>query len=112
SGSTCLHLDYRPADPRARLSFPTRRSSDLSGQTWLRVPESIRIELEGSLAPGVYAKDLALFLIGHFGADGATYKSVELAGTTVRSEEHTSELQSRENIVCRLLLEKKKLQNC
>lgn len=55
----------------------------LSGQTWLRVPESIRIELEGSLAPGVYAKDLALFLIGHFGADGATYKSVELAGTTV-----------------------------
>lgn len=55
----------------------------LSGQTWLRVPESIRIELSGTLPPGVYAKDLALFLIGHFGADGATYKSVELTGTAV-----------------------------
>src|SRR5207302_10630882 len=31
-----------------------------------------------------------------------------LAGWMVRSEEHTSELQSRENLVCRLLLEKKK----
>src|SRR5690606_41684350 len=31
-----------------------------------------------------------------------------IAGAVVRSEEHTSELQSRENLVCRLLLEKKK----
>src|SRR5207302_5995799 len=47
--------------------------------------------------------------------DGATIiATAELAqfcgerGATVRSEEHTSELQSRENLVCRLLLEKKK----
>src|SRR5207302_10701646 len=33
-----------------------------------------------------------------------------LLGPTPRSEEHTSELQSRENLVCRLLLEKKKIQ--
>src|SRR5690554_7464833 len=40
----------------------------------------------------------------HFGIDGALY-------TKVRSEEHTSELQSRPHLVCRLLLEKKKRYN-
>src|SRR5690606_41833253 len=38
----------------------------------------------------------------------ATGLGVGAAAVTVRSEEHTSELQSRENLVCRLLLEKKK----
>src|SRR5690606_40603317 len=37
-----------------------------------------------------------------------TVKSGPVAGPPVRSEEHTSELQSRENLVCRLLLEQKK----
>src|SRR5690606_41513644 len=35
-------------------------------------------------------------------------KGITIGGTLFRSEEHTSELQSRENLVCRLLLEKKK----
>ena len=39
----------------------------LTGETWLRVPESIRIELRGSLAPGVTAKDLILTIIGQTG---------------------------------------------
>src|SRR5690606_39277748 len=42
----------------------------------------------------------------HLDADTPPYK---LHGPCLRSEEHTSELQSRENLVCRLLLEKKKL---
>src|SRR2546430_11352139 len=46
-------------------------------------------------------------LIGGYGGNSASNGS---AG--VRSEEHTSELQSQSNIVCRLLLEKKKTQNC
>src|SRR5690606_42018388 len=40
--------------------------------------------------------------------DGAGLESKRVAAMPVRSEEHTSELQSRENLVCRLLLEKKK----
>jgi 3-isopropylmalate/(R)-2-methylmalate dehydratase large subunit len=51
-----------------------------SGQTWLRVPETFRIEVEGALPDGVEAKDLMLTLIGALGADGATYKALEFGG--------------------------------
>jgi len=51
-----------------------------SGQTWLRVPETFRIEVAGELRDGVEAKDLMLTLIGSLGADGATYKALEFGG--------------------------------
>jgi 3-isopropylmalate/(R)-2-methylmalate dehydratase large subunit len=53
------------------------------GKVWLKVPESFRITISGTLPPAVYAKDLILSLLGTIGADGATYKSVELDGETV-----------------------------
>ena len=56
-----------------------------TGQLWFKVPETIRIQLQGTLPPGVYAKDLILFLIGQLTGDGANYQAVELTGETVSS---------------------------
>lgn len=56
-----------------------------TGEIWLRVPESIRIDAEGTFPPMVSAKDLVLRIIGDIGADGADYKSVEFGGPAVRS---------------------------
>jgi len=50
------------------------------GELWLRVPESIRIELHGALRPGVTSKDVALYVVGKLGADGALYQAVEWHG--------------------------------
>jgi len=55
------------------------------GETWFRVPESVRITLSGRLQENVYAKDLALWIIGMIGSDGANYMSVEYHGEGVRS---------------------------
>ena len=55
------------------------------GETWFRVPESIKITLKGKLQNGVYAKDLALWIIGMIGSDGADYKSVEFHGDGVKT---------------------------
>ena len=54
-----------------------------TGELWLRVPESIRIVLEGELPKGVTAKDFALRIIGDWGADGGLYSSVEFSGSGV-----------------------------
>ena len=51
-----------------------------TGELWLRVPESMKIVLEGELPPGVTAKDFALRVIGDLGADGGLYMSVEFHG--------------------------------
>ena len=56
-----------------------------TGELWLRVPESIRIVLEGDLPTGVTAKDFALRIIGDWGADGALYASVEFSGSGVEA---------------------------
>jgi homoaconitate hydratase family protein len=49
-------------------------------EIWLRVPETMRIDLSGRMGPGVFAKDLSLKLIGDHGAEMANYKAVEFAG--------------------------------
>jgi len=54
------------------------------GETWLKVPETIKITLQGKLKDGVYAKDVILYVIGQIGADGANYKSVEFYGNIVK----------------------------
>jgi 3-isopropylmalate/(R)-2-methylmalate dehydratase large subunit len=54
-----------------------------SGKIWLRVPETIRVELKGPLQAGVWAKDLTLFMLGKFGAEGLNYKAIEYVGSGV-----------------------------
>src|SRR5690606_41939977 len=95
---------------RHLLSFPTRRSSDL-----------IELQTDGADDPNVKSIEVTVRIAsgppggrlfgtttvrGEGGACEFHNLRVEPPGE--RSEEHTSELQSRENLVCRLLLEKKK----
>src|SRR5437870_10419342 len=78
------------ADPRDLHSFPTRRSSDLAAGASRRTASST-----GAGPP----------------AGSTTWCAASptpIPGPSPRSEEHTSELQSRGHLVCRLLLEKKK----
>ena len=55
------------------------------GETWFRVPDSIKITLQGKLQQGVYAKDLSLWIIGMIGSAGANYMSIEYHGEGVKS---------------------------
>src|SRR5690606_39511131 len=96
--ATLITRDRHRLDLR---SFPTRRSSDLA---------------LGAVAPGAaHDRSLAdqargLHAVGRGpggGADDLDGAASGASGSRERSEEHTSELQSRENLVCRLLLEKK-----
>ena len=52
----------------------------LTGKVWLRVPESMRVVLEGVLPLGVGAKDVALEVVRAVGSDGAAYRAVEFVG--------------------------------
>jgi 3-isopropylmalate/(R)-2-methylmalate dehydratase large subunit len=65
-------------------------SSDLavamaSGQVWLKVPHSIRVELTGALQGAAAAKDVALELLRQLGGDGARYAALEFTGSGVAS---------------------------
>jgi len=55
----------------------------LTGKTWLKVPESIKIILKGKPNPGVTAKDIILEVVGKIGLNGATYKALEYSGSTL-----------------------------
>ena len=54
-------------------------------EIWLKVPETIRIEMSGNLPPMVFAKDVILKIIGQEGADRANYKAVEFAGPAAQN---------------------------
>lgn len=55
----------------------------VTGQIWLKVPETTRIEWTGALAEGCMAKDMVLTVLGEIGDDGATYQALEYGGDAV-----------------------------
>ena len=54
-----------------------------TGRAWFKVPETIRLEIDGELPAGASAKDVILYVIGKIGVDGALYCAMEFAGSTV-----------------------------
>lgn len=57
----------------------------LTGKSWFKIPHSTRIHLTGELPAGVFAKDLMLYLVGLFGSDGQTYRSLEYTGPALEA---------------------------
>src|SRR5690606_41986241 len=102
-----LRLFSCSGDPLGLPSFPTRRSSDLGESQFYdegRVQhQAVHDPLRGAdaLADSVDEGGVYDAVQGRHGLGTAEYQ---------RSEEHTSELQSREKLVCRLLLEKKNVE--
>jgi 3-isopropylmalate/(R)-2-methylmalate dehydratase large subunit len=54
-----------------------------TGKIWLKVPESLKIEIQGKPSPFVYAKDIILRTAKNIGVSGATYMALEFSGETV-----------------------------
>ena len=57
----------------------------LSGKLWFKVPETIKITVEGELPPMIFPKDVILKIVGTVKADGATYKAIEFGGSTIEA---------------------------
>lgn len=56
-----------------------------TGTMWVRVPETIKVVIDGKLPDYVMSKDIILRLIGDLGADGATYRALEFSGSAVEA---------------------------
>src|SRR5207248_10319154 len=101
------HSSNATASPRPLHSFPTRRSSDLF--ELLLIPVACSVEQEFFAPAGKIAQRLFPFCHPVVNVAAALHQGAiaVAAGQKIRSEEHTSELQSPYDLVCRLLLEKK-----
>src|SRR5690242_21341183 len=101
-----LALSTRSAAARDRRSFPTRRSSDLAARDGDNAPRGCGSTSTATLMGETLGTTTDSSRAPHPGL----WKTEGVSQPVTRSEEHTSELQSHVNLVCRLLLEKKKTQ--
>jgi len=91
SGDLVIGADSHTCTYGALGAFSTGvGSTDLAcamalGETWFMVPETIKVEFNGTLNKWVSAKDLVLFLIGQIGVDGALYQSLEIGGSVIEN---------------------------
>lgn len=56
-----------------------------TGRSWFRIPETINVNIVGTLQPGVYAKDVSLEIVRHLGVDGANYRAIEYTGEVIEN---------------------------
>ncbi|GCF07750.1 3-isopropylmalate dehydratase large subunit [Dictyobacter arantiisoli] len=56
-----------------------------TGRSWFRVPETINVNITGTLPAGVYAKDVSLEIVRHLGVDGANYRAIEYTGEVIEN---------------------------
>jgi len=90
-GDILIGADSHTCTSGALAAFSTGMGSTdvgigiATGKTWLKVPETLKVEITGAFGKGVYAKDLVLHLIGEIGADGATYMALEFTGPGAES---------------------------
>src|SRR5690606_41033653 len=103
--TSCVHFYLEGSGPHRVLnSFPTRRSSDLSSTF-----DSVLVRsIWASIWSGSTMSPSRTIRSSRMPPSRDWMTCSREMGITRRSEEHTSELQSREKLVCRLLLEKKK----
>src|SRR5690606_39343872 len=106
----CLHFPRVPRSPRATL-FPYttlfRSAGRIGGVVAGRLLGDNGIQIDDAALPFRQCRLQAGAEVHHAGEIDIDHAG-EMLALEFRSEEHTSELQSRENLVCRLLLEKKK----
>lgn len=57
----------------------------LTGKLWERVPETIKIEIEGEMPEYLMSKDIMLYLLSQLGVSGAIYKTLEYTGSTIKN---------------------------
>lgn len=57
----------------------------MTGKNWFKVPQTIKMLIQGKLPKGVYSKDVILHIIHNIGANGATYKAIEFCGSVIDS---------------------------
>src|SRR5690606_41416551 len=103
--SPLVSLSFLALTPQILHAFPTRRSSDLRNVHQI----AFGLAPRRGLCRQVFRREVVRLRVEPVVHAEARSRRDEATHDDVRSEEHTSELQSRENLVCRLLLGKKKL---
>lgn len=54
-----------------------------TGKNWFKVPQTLKIIIDGKIPKGIFAKDIILYIIGELKSDGATYKAIEFSGEAI-----------------------------